>query len=71
MGQKVLLYSDHCKHCDEAREILRQDLVEGKILLINVDKNKEGKDIARAFGGGVPILVEQEDNGEVKELVLF
>jgi len=70
VAQKVLLYSEYCKHCDEAREILRQDLVEGKILLINVDKNKEGRDIARAFGG-VPVLVEQEDNGEVKELVLF
>jgi hypothetical protein len=34
-----------------------------------VDKNKEGRSIARQFGG-VPVLVE-EDQGEIRQLVLF
>jgi hypothetical protein len=69
VGQKVLLYSEYCKHCDEARAVLRKDLIDGKILLVNVDRNKDGKAIASAFGG-VPTLVEI-DNGQIHELVLF
>lgn len=68
MGKKVLLYSEYCKYCDDAKAVLRDDLLSGKILLINVDKNKEGREIARQFGG-VPVLVEEE-NGELHELVL-
>lgn len=63
-----MLYSDYCRHCDEAREALRKDLIAGNILLINVDRNKERKDIARMFGG-VPTLIEEE-NGEIHELVM-
>ena len=68
MKQKILLYSDYCKHCDEAKESLRNDLISGKILLVNVDRNAEHREIARMFGG-VPTLIEEE-NGEIHELVL-
>ena len=69
MGQKILLYSDYCKYCDEARDVLRKDLISGNILLINVDRNKDHRDIARMFGG-VPTLIEEE-HGEVYELKMF
>ena len=63
-----MLYSEYCQYCNAAKEALRPDLLSGKIMLINVDTNREGRDIARMFGG-VPTLIE-EDNGEIHELVL-
>jgi len=68
VGQRVLLYSDYCSYCDEAKEVLREDLISGKIMLLNVDRNKDAGDIARMFGG-VPTLIEIE-NGEAHELIL-
>lgn len=69
VGRKILLVSDYCKYCDEAKEVLRSDLLSGKILLLSVDRNRDAGDIAKMFGG-VPTLIEEE-NGEVKELVMF
>lgn len=54
--------------CDDVKEMLRPKIIAGEISIINIDKNKEGRALARLFGG-VPTLLEEE-NGEVHELVL-
>jgi len=69
VGRKILLYSDYCKHCDKVKDLLRADLISGKILLLSVDRNKDAGDVAQMFGG-VPSLIEEE-NGEVRELVIL
>ena len=68
MPQKILLYSNYCKMCDEVKEILRKDIIAGNISIVNIDKNADGRVLARLFGG-VPTLLE-EANGEIYELVL-
>jgi len=51
------------------KDLLRADLISGKILLLSVDRNKDAGDVAQMFGG-VPSLIEEE-NGEVRELVIL
>ena len=55
--------------CDEVKEMLRPDIIAGKVFIVNIDRNVEGRKLARLFGG-VPTLLEEE-NGEVHELVLM
>jgi hypothetical protein len=68
VGQKILLYSKYCRYCDKAKELLRDDILHGKIKLINIDRDSEGREIAKLFGG-VPTLIEEED-GEIHELIM-
>jgi hypothetical protein len=51
------------------KDLLREDLIGGKILLLSTDANKDARDLARIFGG-VPTLIEEE-HGEVHQLIVF
>jgi predicted DCC family thiol-disulfide oxidoreductase YuxK len=66
VNKRILLYSDYCKYCDDAKKFLEKDLSSGNIVLIDIEKSKEGKDLARLFGG-VPTLLEKR-RGELYEL---
>lgn len=69
MGIKRLLSSDNCGHCSEAKRLLQDKIDSGEIEVVDIDKDKDARELARLFGG-VPTLIE-EDDGEVHELLLI
>ncbi len=71
-----LLVSDRCKHCDEVKTYLKEDIQSGKIELLDIEKNKEAKELARIFGG-VPTMIGEfcsikdgKEECELQEIVL-
>ena len=66
---KHLLSSNRCGNCDLAKELLKDDIANGKIDVVYIDQNKGYSEIARLFGG-VPTLIEEND-GQIFELKLI
>ena len=64
-----LLVSNRCKFCDDAVSLLKEKIDKGMVEIVNIDKNKDGRELAKLFGG-VPTCVE-EYNGEIRELILL
>jgi len=69
MAIKRLLSSRNCGHCDEAKRILQNEINNGEIEVIDIDSNRDARELARLFGG-VPTLLEEND-GELHELLLI
>ena len=69
MSIKLLLSSNNCGYCNQAKQLLKDKIDSGEIEVVDIDRDGDARELARIFGG-VPTLIEEED-GEVHELFLI